>query len=294
MNYKIFNGTTLIDTVTSKNVDIAGLQPSTKYTFGVQANNGLRDGVKKTIDVTTRGARFTIPKTITAGTNITLRYVEYPFGSVPIGNEPSGMFGGGNRQNLSAKVISTANGSSVVEVSGDIIEVGSPNYLLDSDKYVTVPEGHINEWKMSINATELGGKVWTVSLDVNITNITSIATSGFKRAMFEMKLKRKSDGVHDYIGVYFYPSKIGQSFSGRINAVLDFTDKSYVNETASTTFGEGIYIQGITADKIKVGRPKIELGSIATPYASFQDGSTFTKQSDGTFALFSEYKAIYY
>ena len=42
------------------------------------------------------------------------------------------MFGGGNKQNLSAKVISTANGSSVVEVAGNVIDVGGVNELENS------------------------------------------------------------------------------------------------------------------------------------------------------------------
>ena len=39
---------------------------------------------------------------------------------------------------------------------------------------------------------------------------------------------------------------------------------------------------------------RLEEGSVATPYASFVDGDTFTAQPDGTYALFSEYKALYY
>lgn len=39
---------------------------------------------------------------------------------------------------------------------------------------------------------------------------------------------------------------------------------------------------------------KVETGDTATPYAAFVDGDTFTAQPDGTCALFSEYKALYY
>ncbi|MGK4058639.1 hypothetical protein AB0Y04_02750 [Loigolactobacillus coryniformis] len=91
-----------------------------------------------TTSVTTRGIRFNIPKTLTVGSTITLRYEDYPLGIVPIGNEPSGMFGGGNNQNLSAKVISTANGSSVVEVAGNVIEVPS---FVDGDTFTAQPDG---------------------------------------------------------------------------------------------------------------------------------------------------------
>ena len=119
-------------------VTITGLIPNTSYSFGVTPNNGLRDGDQKTITVTTRGIRFNIPKTLTVGSTINLRYEEYPLGTVPIGNEPSGMFGGGNKQNLSAKVISTANGSSVVEVAGNVIDVPS---FVDGDTFAAQPDG---------------------------------------------------------------------------------------------------------------------------------------------------------
>ena len=95
--------------------------------------------------VTTRGIRFNIPKTLTVGSTITLRYEEYPLGIIPIGNEPSGYFGGGNKQNLSATVISSANGSSVVEVDGNVIEVGDRvtpyASFVDGDTFTAQPDG---------------------------------------------------------------------------------------------------------------------------------------------------------
>lgn len=104
----------------------------------IQDGDATRDGTKETISVTTRGIRFNIPKTLTVGSTITLRYEEYPLGIISIGNEPSGMFGGGNKQNLSAKVISTANGSSVVEVAGNVIDVPS---FVDGDTFTSQPDG---------------------------------------------------------------------------------------------------------------------------------------------------------
>lgn len=117
MKYKVYQGTTLKTTVTSKTANITGLAPLTSYTFGVVPNNGIRDGTKASLTVKTRGVRFVIPTTLTVGATITLRYQEYSLGLVPLGNEPAGMFGGGNNANLLAKVISTASGSSTVELT---------------------------------------------------------------------------------------------------------------------------------------------------------------------------------
>ncbi|UTB71941.1 hypothetical protein A4W72_03230 [Latilactobacillus curvatus] len=150
MNYKVYQGSELKQTVTSKTAVMNGLQPNRTYEFGVQPNDGNRDGTKAATSVTTRGIRFNIPKTLTVGSTITLRYEEYPLGIVPIGNEPSSMFGGGSKQNLSAKVISTANGSSVVEVAGNVIEVGNKN-LWDRSKAVS---GYLNGSAGGVNAPD--------------------------------------------------------------------------------------------------------------------------------------------
>ena len=138
MNYKVYEGATLKTTVSSKTVTITGLKPYTSYIFGVIPNNGLRDGVRKEITVKTPGFRFNIPKTLMVGSTITLRYEEYALGLVPIGNEPSGMFGGGNKQNLSAKVISTSNGRSVVEVGSVSTPYAS---FVDGDAFTSQPDG---------------------------------------------------------------------------------------------------------------------------------------------------------
>lgn len=48
---------------------------------------------------------------------INLRYQEYSLGLVPIGTEPKGLFGGGNKKTLSAKVVSTTTANSIIELT---------------------------------------------------------------------------------------------------------------------------------------------------------------------------------
>lgn len=119
MNYKVYQGTALKTTVTTKTATITGLAPLTSYTFGVTPNNGLRDGTQKTISVKTRGVRLTIPTTLTAGAIISLRYQEYFLGSVPIGTEPAGMFGGGNQRTIPATVVTSGTTSTVELTTAD-------------------------------------------------------------------------------------------------------------------------------------------------------------------------------
>lgn len=117
MDYKVYEGATLKTTVSSKTATITGLMPFTSYTFGVTPNNGLRDGVRTEITVKTRGLRFIIPTTLNVGSLITLRFQTYSLGLVPIGTEPLGMFGGGAKAPVEAKVISSNGGSSTIELN---------------------------------------------------------------------------------------------------------------------------------------------------------------------------------
>lgn len=281
MNYKIYEGTTLKTTVSSKSATITGLTPLTSYTFGVTPNNGLRDGDQKTITVKTRGVRFNIPKTLTVGSTITLRYEEYPLGIVPIGNEPSSMFGGGNKNNLSAKVISTANGSSVVEVASNVIEVGNKN-LWDRSKAVS---GYL--------AAGSGGSVYGPDAENLVSDFISV----------------------DEEQTYIYSTDVVPTITNRLQTwdAYDFFDSNKnpigdrnVQGGPSVTVGtpqhtEWVIKAPIGASFIRIGSrylehgtAKLEVGSVATPYAAFVDGDTFTAQPDGKYALFSEYKALYY
>lgn len=134
MKYKVYQGTTLKTTVTSKTANITGLAPLTSYTFGVVANNGLRDSAKASLTVKTRGIRLSIPTLLTVGSMITLHYQEYSLGLVPIGTEPDGMFGGGNRRDLTAKVISAVSDTSTVELTTN------DNDFLDGTKLNKLPD----------------------------------------------------------------------------------------------------------------------------------------------------------
>lgn len=116
MSYRIYNGTQLLGDVNNKSTGINGLLPATSYQLGVTNYNGSRESSKTTINVKTRGIRLTIPVSLTVNSTITLNYQEYSLGLVPIGTEPAGMFGGGNKRNIQAKVISVASGKSTIEL----------------------------------------------------------------------------------------------------------------------------------------------------------------------------------
>lgn len=263
---------------------------------------------KATTSVTTRGIRFNIPKTLTVGSTITLRYEEYPLGIVPIGNEPSGYFGGGNKQNLSAKVISTENGSSIVEVAGNVIEVGGANLASGDDQQYIMGYGIPNTtWEngyayeklptniiyneilpqkpYSFHYTLNQGTTYTQTIwfetdatvkDLSAAQITWFTYSDSGHDVQPAKIQKLGQNSYKLVSTYTWPGK-------RDNSVRLFDIE---NLDSAFDLNTGTYF--------KFGKLKLEPGTIATPYAAFVDGDTFTAQPDGTLALFSEHKALYY
>ena len=113
MQYRIRNGDSLLATVSVKSYHASGLTPNTSYAFSVAAFNGLRESSKETVTVKTRGLQINVPTQLNTGATYNPTYEEYALGLVPIGNEPSGMFGGGNKQNVPARVINSGSTSTL-------------------------------------------------------------------------------------------------------------------------------------------------------------------------------------
>lgn len=117
MQYRIRNGDQLIGIISNKQYQVTGLTPNIAYDLSVASFNGFRESSRAKLTVKTRGIQVKVPVRLTAGATVSLVYLEYALGLVPIGTEPKGMFGGGNRQILPAKVVSSANGMSTVEIT---------------------------------------------------------------------------------------------------------------------------------------------------------------------------------
>jgi hypothetical protein len=112
--YRIYMGNSLIGETVQKQYKVGGLSPCYKYSFSVSAFNGVREGKRVPISIVTRQLNFVIPNvTLPIGKIINFYYQEYSLGLVPLGEEPAGMFGGGNTEKIYAKVISNANGKSI-------------------------------------------------------------------------------------------------------------------------------------------------------------------------------------
>jgi hypothetical protein len=281
MKYEISNGSKVLSTVDGvKTYSVSGLTPLTSYTLSVIANNGLRKSSAATVTFKTRGVQFIIPKQLTVGSTINLRYEEYPLGIVPIGTEPSGMFGGGNKQNLSAKVISTANSRSVVEVDSNVIDVGGRNLLTGRSRDLqTAPDS---------GSSISGGVIHQLSSDdlsILASNLVTLRAFIHNTTTHTVNLVIWTNGGDFGVGTGVPAGADGYSTITAYNATSSST-RGDINVRAYT---ENAAISGVQYKEFK-----LEKGSVATPYASFVDGDTFTAQPDGTYALFSEYKALYY
>lgn len=147
----------------------------------------------------------------------------------------------------------------------DDISVGGRNYILNSDFYITSGQKNVLS---SVEPNEYSGKKITVSVDIEINNLKTIADSGFTRVGYEA-IFHASDSSTVYVGVWknLTKSDIGKSFKYRATSyVYDLTEKTITSINDGNGALGGVYIQGITADSIKVGHPKLEIATKATDW----------------------------
>jgi hypothetical protein len=79
--------------------------------------------------------QLTIPKALTVGASVTLSYVEYALGIVPIGSEPAGNFGGTAAKSITATVKSVSGSNSIVELTTNTVS------FTDGKTMVLNPDG---------------------------------------------------------------------------------------------------------------------------------------------------------
>ncbi|MBF0843376.1 fibronectin type III domain-containing protein, partial [Streptococcus danieliae] len=72
-----------------------------------------------------------VDKALPVNSEVMLEYMEYPLGAVPLGTEPAGMFGGGNRKKLKARVIASSDDQSTLELLQAIEDVKT-NLIIDA------------------------------------------------------------------------------------------------------------------------------------------------------------------
>lgn len=326
MSYRIYNGTQLIITTSSKSYTVTGLKPNTSYQLAVTNYNGSRESSKTTITVKTRGIRLVIPVSLTVNSTVTLHYQEYSFGLVPIGTEPAGMFGGGNKRNIQAKVISVASGKSTIELlepleSSSTVSLGGVNLMRNSGN----PK-NIDGWQNTNGSILMAAKhpFWKNNQE-NLFLIINRNTNGGGASFSSgrIKVERNTDYTLSYWA--FKDSYVPNSdtyFLGRKNGeTSDFTiikrlvrERVYSGghaEYVSVTFNTGESDEGYirfdnngntgTQSGLYIANIKLEKGTIATDWSPnpedtqyIVDNTQMKQLQDGSFAAFNGYRAIYF
>lgn len=294
MSYRIYNGTQLLGDVNNKSTGINGLLPATSYQLGVTNYNGDRESSKATINVKTRGIRLIIPTSLTVNSTITLNYQEYSLGLVPIGTEPAGMFGGGNKRNIQAKVISVDEGKSTVELLEPLenniaVSVGGTNLLRKTS----------NEWKTWI------GTGWS-------NNTVDNGVIGLEPGSYVFRAEIDNTGNNSpiraeaYIGNNSWLNSVSSSYKEKhveVNSKgyveIDFTiDKRIENVSFHSHAGTHVWN---TTTTIKYRKEKLEKGNVATDWSPapedtqyIVDNTQMNRLQDGSFAAFNGYRTIYF
>lgn len=285
MTYRVYNGVQLLGDVNDKSTVINGLLPATSYQLGVTNYNGNRESSKATINVKTRGIRLIIPTSLTVNSIITLNYQEYSLGLVPIGTEPAGMFGGGNKRNIQAKVISVDNGKSTVELlepleSSSTVSIGGINLAKNtSNKLVNVT---VSQWLFVGHESS--------------SYFNNLSSYQGKHITVRVWIERPTADAW----VQIYTNK---GFIGGNHIKAGQSGYSTVSGVIPTGFTDWNIPIGGGAQTMSFGWKefKIELGNIATPWSPapedtqyIVDNTQMDRLQDGSFAAFNGYRAIYF
>ena len=298
---RIYNGTQLLGDVNNKSTGINGLLPATSYQLGVTNYNGNRESSKATINVKTRGIRLIIPTSLTVNSTITLNYQEYSLGLVPIGTEPAGMFGGGNKRNIQAKVISVDDGKSTVELlepleSSSTVSIGGVNLMRNTTRDYVKFTGNGN-WGVdyltpnhqAVDTPVEGGETYTFSAWVK-NDKSSAGRIDLEIYQWNTNHENKQNGSSSDVSVWVSPGEEKR---------LVFTKTLLADTTSVRLHTRNKDRNGIVTYWAKMAQ--VEKGTIATDWSPapedtqyIVDNTQMNRLQDGSFAAFNGYRAIYF
>lgn len=300
MSYRIYNGTQLLGDVNNKSTGINGLLPATSYQFGVSNHDGNRESPKTTINVKTRGIRLIIPVSLTVNSIIALNYQEYSLGLVPIGTEPAGMFGGGNKRNIQAKVISVDNGKSMVELlepleSDSTVSLGGTNLMRNTTRdYVKFTGtswavGYPTTDRQSSQVSVEGGGTYTFSAWVK-NDSSSAGRIDIEIYQRNANNENKQNGSSSDVSAWVSPGEEKR---------LVFTKTLLSDTTNISLHARGRDNKGTVTYWVKMAQ--VEKGNIVTDWSPapedtqyIVDNTQMNRLQDGSFAAFNGYRAIYF
>lgn len=157
--------------------------------------------------------------------------------------------------------VCVVDGVAVDKVFSNGKQVYGINYFLYSDNYLigAGKQQNIIGDISGDNLKKLRGKQVTISVDVDYTNARHEVGQPC-RVGIEFRVTYES-GSKQYLGVW-KPTTAGESFSGQISQTMMFNDEPII----STSTQIWAYAQD-AFDSLSMGRPKLETGSLATPWS---------------------------
>ncbi|XZI40492.1 phage tail protein (plasmid) [Clostridium perfringens] len=152
--------------------------------------------------------------------------------------------------NILSNEIKSKVSQSDIDKSIQEIKIGGRNLVLNSDVYINENGdiqfnfSDINEWR---------NKYITISLDIDLVNVVG-SRVGFEPAI------AYEDGEVQYLGYWIWLNT-PKTMKERVSCTHKIKDKPIKGLVQ-----RGIYIQGVTSGKVKIGRPKLEFGTKATAW----------------------------
>lgn len=141
------------------------------------------------------------------------------------------------------------------------MSIGGRNYLLNSNQYLT-GAGKRQKHVADISGDtlqKLRGKQVTISVDVDYT--TARHETGQECRIGTEFAVTYASGTRQYLGAW-KKTTAGESFSGRISQTISFKDEPIISTSAEVW----VYAQD-NFDSSSVGRPKLEIGNVATDWS---------------------------
>lgn len=306
MQYRIYKDQQKISETTNKQFTVQNLRPKTTYTFSVSAYNGAREGTRANLTMTTRGLVMEVEKTLTVGADVDLLYQEYALGLVPLGTEPEGMFGGGNKQNLVGRVISSENGISQVEIKTNFDKL--PDQLkMRTDLQVpgiNLLKGSLNfKWPEGVGQENVTPSYETQG-DATVAHLSSQSNGGiytkWGKAFPNGELQVGDDYTlsFDAKGLGMFIAVGNESGNQAVNSPIsntsltsDWKRYSVSGKISALNKAFVIYFKGNYDVYLKC--VKVEKGTQPTPWSPAREDIYGTTKVDESYSGFNGYKAIY-
>lgn len=247
-----------------------------------------------------------VDKALQIGSEVTFEYVEYPLGVAPIGTEPEGMFGGGNKQNLVGSVISSENGISQVEIKTNFDEL--PDQLkMRTDLQVpgiNLLQGSLNfKWPEGVGQEKVTAS-FEIQGDATVAHLSSQSNGGIYTKWGDAFPNGELPLGDDY--TFSFDAKGLGMFIAAGNESGDQAANSPISNTSLTSNWKRYSVSGkiLALNKafviyfkgnydVYLKCVKVEKGAQHTPWSPAREDIYGTTKVDESYSGFDGYKAIY-